>query len=47
LFAAVFQPGDVHAAMVAAEAFTVLLIELVFIAIFTQRFFGAKCVLAR
>jgi uncharacterized protein YjbI with pentapeptide repeats len=39
-FAAVFQPGDVQAAVAAVEAFIGLLIEIVFIATFTQRFFA-------
>ena len=39
-FSAVFQPGDLQAAVAAAEAFIGLLIEIVFIATFTQRFLG-------
>jgi uncharacterized protein YjbI with pentapeptide repeats len=39
-FAAVFQPGDLQAAVAAIEAFIGLLIEIVFIATFTQRFFA-------
>jgi hypothetical protein len=39
-FPAVFQPGDVTAAVAAAEAFVGLLIEIIFIATFTQRFFA-------
>jgi uncharacterized protein YjbI with pentapeptide repeats len=39
-FAAVFQPGDIQAAVAAVEAFIGLLIEIVFIATFTQRFFA-------
>jgi hypothetical protein len=39
-FSAVFQPGDVQAAVAAVEAFIGLLIEIVFIATFTQRFFA-------
>jgi hypothetical protein len=39
-FAAVFQPGDLQAAVAAVEAFIGLLIEIVFIATFTQRFFA-------
>lgn len=39
-FAAVFQPGDLQAAVAAVEAFVGLLIEIVFIATFTQRFFA-------
>ncbi|HET8906859.1 MAG TPA: pentapeptide repeat-containing protein [Ktedonobacterales bacterium] len=39
-FPAVFQPGDVAAAVAAAEAFVGLLIEIIFIATFTQRFFA-------
>jgi uncharacterized protein YjbI with pentapeptide repeats len=39
-FAAVFQPSDPQAAVAAVEAFIGLLIEIVFIATFTQRFFA-------
>jgi hypothetical protein len=39
-FSAVFQPGDVQAAVAAGEAFIGLLIEIVLIATFTQRFFA-------
>lgn len=39
-FSAVFQPGDLLAAIAAIEAFIGLLIEIVFIATFTQRFFA-------
>lgn len=39
-FPAVFQPGDIPAAVAAAEAFVGLLIEIVLIATFTQRFFA-------
>jgi hypothetical protein len=39
-FAAVFQPGDLQAAVAAIEAFIGLLIEIVLIATFTQRFFA-------
>jgi len=39
-FSAVFQPGDLQAAVAAVEAFIGLLIEIVFIATFTQRFFA-------
>lgn len=39
-FAAVFQPGDLQAAVAAVEAFIGLLIEIVFITTFTQRFFA-------
>lgn len=39
-FSAVFQPGDLQAAVAAIEAFIGLLIEIVFIATFTQRFFA-------
>jgi hypothetical protein len=39
-FSAVFQPGDVQAAVAAVEAFIGLLIEIVLIATFTQRFFA-------
>jgi hypothetical protein len=39
-FAAVFLPGDRQAAVAAVEAFIGLLIEIVFIATFTQRFFA-------
>jgi uncharacterized protein YjbI with pentapeptide repeats len=39
-FSSVFQPGDIQAAVAAAEAFIGLLIEIVFIATFTQRFFA-------
>jgi hypothetical protein len=39
-FSAVFQPGDLVAAVAAAEAFIGLLIEIVFIATFTQRLFA-------
>ncbi len=37
-----FLPGDPQAAVAAAEAFLGLIIEVSFIATFTQRFFGAK-----
>jgi Pentapeptide repeats (8 copies) len=39
-FTAVFQPGDLQAAVAAVEAFIGLLIEITFIATFTQRFLG-------
>jgi hypothetical protein len=39
-FSSVFQPGDIQAAVAAGEAFIGLLIEIVFIATFTQRFFA-------
>jgi uncharacterized protein YjbI with pentapeptide repeats len=39
-FSSVFQPGDVQAAVAAVEAFIGLLIEIVLIATFTQRFFA-------
>jgi hypothetical protein len=39
-FAAVFQPGDLQAAVAAVEAFIGLLIEMVFIATFTNRSFA-------
>jgi hypothetical protein len=39
-FSAVFQPGDLQAAVAAMEAFIGLLIEIVLIATFTQRFFA-------
>jgi hypothetical protein len=39
-FAAVYQPGDLQAAVAAVEAFIGLLIEIVLIATFTQRFFA-------
>jgi uncharacterized protein YjbI with pentapeptide repeats len=39
-FSAVFQPGDLQAAVAAVEAFIGLLIEIVLIATFTQRFFA-------
>jgi hypothetical protein len=39
-FAAVFQPGDLQAAVAAVEAFIGLLIEIILIATFTQRFFA-------
>jgi hypothetical protein len=39
-FSSVFQPGDLQAAVAAVEAFVGLLIEIVFIATFTQRFFA-------
>jgi Pentapeptide repeats (8 copies) len=39
-FSAVFQPGDLQAAVAAVEAFFGLLIEITFIATFTQRFFA-------
>jgi uncharacterized protein YjbI with pentapeptide repeats len=39
-FSAVFQPGDLQAAAAAVEAFIGLLIEIVLIATFTQRFFA-------
>jgi hypothetical protein len=38
-FSSMFQPGDLQAA-VAVEAFIGLLIEIVFVATFTQRFFA-------
>src|SRR5262249_29510965 len=37
-----FQPSDPQAGLAAAEAVLGLLIEISFIATFTQRFFGAK-----
>jgi hypothetical protein len=39
-FSAVFQPGDIPAAVAASEAFFGLLIEIVLIATFTQRIFA-------
>jgi hypothetical protein len=39
-FSAVFQPGDLQAAVAAVEGFIGLLIEIVLIATFTQRFFA-------
>jgi hypothetical protein len=39
-FSSVFQPGGLQAAVAAVEAFIGLLIEIVFIATFTQRFFA-------
>jgi hypothetical protein len=39
-FSSVLQPGDLQAAVAAVEAFIGLLIEIVFIATFTQRFFA-------
>jgi hypothetical protein len=39
-FSAVFQPGDLQAAVAAVVAFIGLLIEIVLIATFTQRFFA-------
>jgi hypothetical protein len=39
-FSAVFQPGDLQAAVAAVEALIGLLIEIVLIATFTQRFFA-------
>jgi hypothetical protein len=39
-FSSVFQPGDIQAAVAAGEAFIGLLIEIVLIATFTQRFFA-------
>jgi hypothetical protein len=39
-FSTAFQPGDLQAAVAAVEAFIGLLIEIVFIATFTQRFFA-------
>jgi len=41
-FAKAFQPGDPQAGLAALEAVFGLLIEISFIATFTQRFFGAK-----
>jgi hypothetical protein len=41
-FATTFQPGDPLAALAAVEAVTGLLIEISFIATFTQRFFNAR-----
>src|SRR5262249_59868267 len=41
-FATTFQPGDPLAALAAAEAVLGLLIEISFIATFTQRFFNAR-----
>jgi uncharacterized protein YjbI with pentapeptide repeats len=41
-FATTFQPGDPLAALAAIEAVTGLLIEISFIATFTQRFFNAR-----
>jgi hypothetical protein len=39
-FSSVFRPGGLLAAVAAVEAFIGLLIEIVFIATFTQRFFA-------
>jgi hypothetical protein len=39
-FSAVFQPGDLQAAVAAIEAFIGLLIEIILIATFTQRLFA-------
>jgi hypothetical protein len=39
-FATAFQPGDPQAALAALEAVIGLLIEITFIATFTQRFFA-------
>jgi hypothetical protein len=39
-FSSVFQPGDLQAAVAAVEAFFGLLLEIVLIAMFTQRFFA-------
>jgi hypothetical protein len=39
-FSAVFQPGDLQAVVAVIEAFIGLLIEIVLIATFTQRFFA-------
>jgi len=41
-FATAFKPGDPQAGWAALEAVFGLLIEISFIATFTQRFFGAK-----
>jgi len=41
-FATTFQPGDPQAGFAALEAVIGLLIEISFIATFTQRFFGSK-----
>ena len=41
-FATTFQPGDPQAGVAALEAVIGLLIEISFIATFTQRFFGSK-----
>ena len=41
-FAASFQSGDPQAGFAALEAVFGLLIEISFIATFTQRFFGSK-----
>jgi uncharacterized protein YjbI with pentapeptide repeats len=41
-FATAFQPGDPQAAVAAIEAVFGLLIEITFIATFTQRFFGGR-----
>ncbi len=41
-FATAFQPGDPQAGLAALEAVVGLLIEISFIATFTQRFFGSK-----
>jgi len=41
-FATAFKPGDPQAGLAALEAVFGLLIEISFIATFTQRFFGAK-----
>jgi hypothetical protein len=39
-FSSVFQPGAIQAAVAAVEAFIGLLIEIVVIATFTQRYFA-------
>jgi hypothetical protein len=41
-FAQQFNPGDPQAILAAGEAVVGLLIEISFIATFTQRFFGSK-----
>jgi hypothetical protein len=41
-FVGTFQPSDPQATVAAAEAVTGLLVEISFIATFTQRYFGAK-----
>ena len=41
-FATAFQPGDPQAGLAALEAVFGLLIEISYIATFTQRFFGSK-----
>jgi hypothetical protein len=41
-FAQQFSPGDPQAIIAAVEAVVGLLIEISFIATFTQRYFGAK-----